>query len=339
MKISVIVPVYNVEKYLHQCINSIIAQTHRALEIILVNDDSTDNSGKICDEFAELDNRIKVIHQKNGGVSVARNTGIDAASGDYITFVDSDDWIEPEMYENMTQVIDDTNQTDVVMCDYYHVGPEGRSEMARDIKGGLFDKNDIIAQFYPTLLVTEDFGGIPVLSACVCLIKKEILINNEVYFDPLLKFGEDYLFTPAYMVHVNSFFYMKGKFYYNYRQHVLSRSRKFQREWWENFVDLHNKLGLLLENNTKFDFSRQLKLQLIHSAFLSLDRIYIDKSFTDLEKIREIKNIMHDKNLSVAFKKFKFRTRHNGIKIVGFAMKNKMALTYFAYRKLISSVK
>ena len=87
-KVSVIVPVYNVEKYLHKCLDSIINQTYRNLEIILVDDGSPDNCGAICDEYAQKDSRIKVIHQKNGGLSAARNTGLDCAVGEYISFVD-----------------------------------------------------------------------------------------------------------------------------------------------------------------------------------------------------------------------------------------------------------
>lgn len=92
--ISVIVPIYNVEKYLQECLDSIINQTYKNLEIILVDDGSTDNSGIICNEYAKKDNRIKVIHKKNGGLSSARNAGMDECSvGGYITFVDSDDWL------------------------------------------------------------------------------------------------------------------------------------------------------------------------------------------------------------------------------------------------------
>lgn len=98
-KISIIVPVYNVEKYLHVCINSILNQNFSDFELILVNDGSKDNSGQICDEFAKEDSRISVIHKKNGGLSSARNAGIDVAKGEYIGFVDSDDWIDKEMYE------------------------------------------------------------------------------------------------------------------------------------------------------------------------------------------------------------------------------------------------
>lgn len=99
--ISVIVPVYKVEPYIHRCIDSIIQQTYKNLEIILVDDGSPDNCGKICDEYADLDSRIKVIHQQNGGLSAARNTGLDICQGEYIGFVDGDDCIHPEMYQRL----------------------------------------------------------------------------------------------------------------------------------------------------------------------------------------------------------------------------------------------
>ena len=99
--ISVIVPIYNDETYLPQCLDSIIVQTWNNLEIILINDGSTDNSGHICDAYVAKDSRIKVVHKSNGGVSAARNSGLDIANGEYIGFVDSDDWIEPTMYENL----------------------------------------------------------------------------------------------------------------------------------------------------------------------------------------------------------------------------------------------
>ncbi len=97
--ISVIVPIYNVEPYLRRCVDSILAQKYRNLEIILVDDGSPDDCPQICDEYAAQDERIKVIHKANGGLSSARNAGLDAASGDWVSFIDSDDWIEPDMYE------------------------------------------------------------------------------------------------------------------------------------------------------------------------------------------------------------------------------------------------
>ena len=100
-KISIIVPVYNVEKYIHKCINSILDQSLTEFELILVDDGSPDRSGEICDEYSKKDNRIKVIHKSNGGVSSARNIGIDKACGEYIGFVDPDDYIDVNMYERL----------------------------------------------------------------------------------------------------------------------------------------------------------------------------------------------------------------------------------------------
>ena len=115
--LSVVVPVYNVGKYLAPCINSILEQTYRNIELILVDDGSTDDSGKICDSFSDNDNRVKTIHKKNGGVSSARNTGIEKASGEYIAFVDADDQLDPDMYEILIEGMNEMN-AEVSACTY-----------------------------------------------------------------------------------------------------------------------------------------------------------------------------------------------------------------------------
>lgn len=115
--ISVIVPVYNVEKYLHHCVDSILAQTFTDFELIMVDDGSTDNSGKICDEYANFDNRFRVIHQKNQGQAVARNRALEIAQGEYIVFVDSDDYIHSLMFETLVCTAQQTN-ADIVRCNY-----------------------------------------------------------------------------------------------------------------------------------------------------------------------------------------------------------------------------
>ncbi len=121
--ISVIIPIYNVEKYLTKCIESVINQTYKNLEIILVNDGSTDNSKEIIDKYSSIDSRIKVINKKNGGLSDARNVGIELAKGEYITFLDSDDWIELNMYEKLYKYIKQEN-ADIVQCSYQKVYDE-----------------------------------------------------------------------------------------------------------------------------------------------------------------------------------------------------------------------
>lgn len=121
--ISIIIPVYKVEKYLEKCIQSVINQTYENLQIILVDDGSPDNCGKICDEYAKKDHRIEVIHKSNGGLSDARNKGLEIAKGEYIGFVDSDDYIEADMYEVLYNLLKQYN-ADVSICNFYTVSQE-----------------------------------------------------------------------------------------------------------------------------------------------------------------------------------------------------------------------
>ena len=123
--ISIIVPIYNVEKYLKKCIDSLINQTYKNIEIILVDDESPDNCGRICDEYARLDNRIRVIHQNNSGVGKARENGMDIALGKYLTFVDSDDWIEPDFCERMLEKLL-SNNADWIACNAKELDENGK---------------------------------------------------------------------------------------------------------------------------------------------------------------------------------------------------------------------
>lgn len=123
--ISVVVPVYNVEEYLPKCIKSIVSQTYREIEIILVDDGSTDKSAKICDEAANKDNRIIVIHKENGGLSDARNKGIDVAKGKYISFIDSDDYIEPTYFEYLYDLLE-KKHSDISICGFKYVSEKGK---------------------------------------------------------------------------------------------------------------------------------------------------------------------------------------------------------------------
>lgn len=157
-ELSIIVPVYKVEMYLPKCINSILAQTFQDFELILVDDGSPDCCGTICDEYATHDSRIVVIHQANAGVSVARNAGLDIAKGTYIGFVDSDDWIEPEMYEAMLRTAKDEN-LDVVIC----------GTKCAEVSGCIFEERLETSGYYSGRgLLKELFGTPNKLGGGVC---------------------------------------------------------------------------------------------------------------------------------------------------------------------------
>lgn len=183
-KISVIVPVYKTEGLLDRCVESIVGQTYKNLEIILVDDGSPDNCPAMCDEWAEKDSRIRVIHKENGGVSSARNAALDIATGDYIGFVDSDDWIEPEMYSSLIQKISESGKN-IALCSYYAVEISGeRYERRCVVDKEVLDKDD----YFRFIVLGGDGGYI-----WNRLYDADIL--KEVRFDEDIWYSEDLLFN------------------------------------------------------------------------------------------------------------------------------------------------
>lgn len=176
-KISIIVPVYKVEQYLPKCIDSILAQTYPNWELLLIDDGSPDNSGKICDEYAQKDERIRVFHKENGGVSSARNLGLDNADGDYVMFVDSDDWISNEC---LCKTVNKLNSAEVLQF--------GFTRYEQDVNKSNGNKD--------ATLSVDEFLSTRVINVCVWgnLIKNTIIQKYNIRFDEILKLGEDQLF-------------------------------------------------------------------------------------------------------------------------------------------------
>lgn len=205
-KVSIVVPVYNVEDYLDRCIESIVNQTYNNLEIILVDDASPDNCPAMCDEWAEKDSRIKVIHKLNNGVSAARNAGLDIVSGEYVTFVDSDDYIACDMIEKMMRRAE-KDCTDAVVCgicdDY---GDELKKE-SLVFEDRIYSKNEILENFIADVIRGE---------VCAKLIKSEIV--RLVRFDENISFSEDLLFNYQIFKKCLSVSCMKEHFYFYYRK-------------------------------------------------------------------------------------------------------------------------
>ena len=193
-KISIIVPVYKVEKYLHECINSILEQTFKEFELILIDDGSPDNSGKICDEYAQKDKRIKVIHKKNGGPSSARNMGIKISKGEYIGFVDSDDTIEIDMYEKMYNIGVKRN-AEIVVSGYVELNSfTGSIQQALTPLGNKkFIEGNEIKESLESLLSQNKILGYA--SMCNKLYKRSYIINNNLLINEKIKIAEDFCFN------------------------------------------------------------------------------------------------------------------------------------------------
>lgn len=201
--ISVIIPVYKVEPYLRKCVDSVLAQTYTNLEVILVDDGSSDNCPAICDEYAVKDSRIKVIHQKNAGVSAARNAGLDAATGTYIGFVDSDDWIEPDMYETMVRTLQKTN-SDIACIDVVREREGTHSTVNKANKVTVLSQKEALMSLYGDGCI-----GCTVWSY---LIKSTVCAGLRFACD--ISVAEDFLFATKLMVRINKVIHLNYTCYH-----------------------------------------------------------------------------------------------------------------------------
>ena len=220
-KLSVIVPVYNTEKYLRECIDSILAQTFTDFELILVDDGSTDGSGAICDEYAGKDNRIRVIHQENGGVTRARKAAMRIAAGSWISFIDSDDWLDSTMYDTMLEKAS-SNEAQIVICDTFLEYSDGHEIFGSLYDQGGYDKAAMAQKIYPNMIMDKNQCR-PGISGSLCnkLFKKKLL---EVVFwsvDDSYTYCEDGLCTYAALLECKKTYVLSSPFYH-YRQHAAS---------------------------------------------------------------------------------------------------------------------
>lgn len=212
--ISIIVPVYNKEAYLRECVDSILEQTYRRTEVILVDDESTDKSGRICDEFGQADGRVRVIHQKNGGPTAACVAGMEAASGGYYMFVDSDDYLEPETLAEMADRLAGV-PGEIVCCDHLVEKQRGTERVKNGAAPGIYEGEQLREQI-KARLIGEEKKVIP-LSRCMKLCEKSLFAGNEAYYDYSLRFGDDTnLMYPA-LLESSRVVIMKDAFYYHYR--------------------------------------------------------------------------------------------------------------------------
>lgn len=207
-RISIIVPVFNCAPYLRRCVSSILAQTWQNLELLLIDDGSTDDSGRICDSFADSDPRVRVIHQKNAGVSAARNAGLELATGDYVGFVDADDWIDPKMFETLLGQAALAGDA-IIMCDAITVWDGGAREPDTiDLlpHSGYLAKEELTPQLLRLL------AG----SACRCIYPRELLCRAGIRFPVGIRLSEDRLFNLQAMGESKGIYYLKQGFYFRY---------------------------------------------------------------------------------------------------------------------------
>ncbi len=206
-KVSIIVPVYNAEKTIARCIESVLKQAYRDFELILVNDGSSDSSAEICDSYAEDDDHVRVIHKENSGVSDTRNQGIAAAQGEYVQFLDSDDWLAPDAVGLFTRTMEEYD-CDMVITDFYRVNGERVSQKGAIDVDGLMDRATFAqymmqkpSDFYYGVLWNK-------------LFKRSILVDHDMKMDASISWCEDFIFNLEYILYVDRIYSLKVPVYY-----------------------------------------------------------------------------------------------------------------------------
>lgn len=293
-KVSVVVPVYNKAPYLKKCIESILSQTLSDIELILVNDGSKDNSEEVCKSYLD-DKRVIYVYQDNSGPAVARQNGIDHASGEYLGFIDADDWIEPDMYEVMyTKAVQ--ADADIVMCNTIENEDGRRFEPA--LRNGEYDRDEILRDVLPkSLAFINSYGSRGVIRWCNWLrvFRRETVIKNNVRFDPRFFIGEDLQFTYQATLCSHKFVYLGDKYLHHNRVVEGSLSRGYNRNLWDKTTQLIELLYDITEGFTDTDLMDSMHLRAFFFVTETIENEFkLDCPHSKKEIIKELTNILND---------------------------------------------
>lgn len=321
-------PVYNAEKYLNRSIESIMNQTYNNIEIILVNDGSTDNSLEICTNYQEKDNRIKLINQENKGVSFARNKGIDESTGDYIMFIDSDDYIEKNMIEDMVEkIIEDDIDLIIsgIKMSYIKNG-----QVIQEEKYQLKDKMYTIEEMLNDILIDIDL--ICICGPCCKLYKTEIIKNNRIKFTNEFTMGEDTWYNLDYIDACTGKVVTMSNIYYNYmRENPDSLFTKYHDDYIKVTEKVYNKFLNLLERKSNSETIDRYEKNYIFNLVYA-NSINFKYDTTHKKKIEDLEYSLKNKVVVNGIKKIKT----DGIKekIFAFLIKHKCKYILYLYFKL-----
>lgn len=260
VSVSIIVPIYNKEKYLVKCMETILNQTLKNVEIILVDDGSTDSSKTICESFLS-DSRVSYYYQENEGLASARQTGIDHACGEYIGFIDADDWIELDMYEKMYAKAKEYD-ADVVFCNRMYNNDAYRP--SKDLPTGYYDRNRILTEVLPRSLAYIGKKGEKRAigwSNCRRIYRKKLLEENNIAFDRRFRRSQDLQLTFESMLCAKSFYHMGDDYFYHAQPVADSLARGYTKNMWNLYIPLIERLYKDTENFKELDLMDQMHLR------------------------------------------------------------------------------
>ena len=323
--VSVIVPVYNVEQYLDKCVDSIVHQSYKKLEIILIDDGSKDSSGQLCDKWKQMDNRIKVIHKQNEGLGFARNSGLEIATGKYIMFVDSDDFINEKMVEKLYVKMQIT-KSDTVFCGLNRVYPDGRSvEVPAVYNNQSFEGADIINN-----VLLEMVGSKPqdkedanlFMSVWHALYSKDVIDKWGIRFQSeRIIMCEDIMFHIQYLRYASKVTYISDGLYY-YRVNQKSVSQVYDRTRFERQKILSRAITTELSKFIKpEDYLVREQRRLIGGARMQIQAIV---GSNEKYKLELIKNICADEEIQSILKSYPYYKNPLKQRVFNFFMKYKL---------------
>lgn len=323
IKVSVIIPVYNSEKYLEECIESLLGQTLKECEFIFVNDGSKDNSYNILKKYEKLDRRIKIINQKNQGSSMARNSGLNIARGKYIGFIDSDDYIDKEYYSNLYKIVDQNN-ADIVLCNWKTKNNQLNLPFK---KNEIWNKEYIQKEVHKFMLRSDSLN-----SVCNKLFLSELIKKNKITFPNELYMGEDARFNIRAFTYADTAYYLDYSGYF-YREVIGSVTRNIcNRNYFERSL-MEYKEDVEEFNMWKIDKSEIAKLRTIKfvNNVLSLCYLYFNEAndITLHERFKYINNMISNKVVIDVFNNYNdeiFKNRGRYEKVVLRFIKGRFSL-------------
>ena len=295
-KVSIIVPVYNVEKYLDQCVQSLVNQTLKEIEIILVDDESPDHCGALCDEYARKDSRIKVVHKKNGGLGFARNSGLEEAIGEFVAFVDSDDFVDLTMYETLYKKIVEDN-LDTCYSGFAHYLPDGKIQrkVETDIYQKFIGRKEVDA-FLLDMVGPDSSCPFEVkymMSTCKVLYNLALIRKYNIKFHSEREFvSEDMIFNIDYLCKAQNVGFLPNHFYF-YRINPTSLSHTWKREKFDRNIvylkEVNRKLSALYPiEKYKKHFYRQCFLYLRTSVVTECASLQKEGISKQMQSIKDL---------------------------------------------------
>ena len=263
VKFSLVTPIYKVENYLPQCIESMIHQSYENLEIILVDDGSPDGCGQICDKYADLDHRIRVIHKSNGGLVSARQAGTKIATGDYLINVDGDDWISEDYCKIMALAIN-KYKADIVICGHIKEFDNKSAEYKLPYRYGYYSRDDIEKEIFP-FLIQDKHCRMFSLSVWGKAIKRDLQQKQQMLIDTRINVGEDIVCMAPCIEKANSL-YITEECLYHYRQNPVSMTKQLKPLNWDG-PEIRGKLLQEQLNTRRSDMEMQIFRYITHAVF------------------------------------------------------------------------